>query len=145
MTSPQTWSIAQLADEFDVTHRTIRHYEELGLISPARRGTTRVFHRRDRTRLALILRGKRIGFPLEEIRKIVDMYDEQPGEAGQLTYLLSQIEDRRADLRRRLKDVQDSLDELDDLERRCQADLTALRPGRDAATSGRHGGVPRQV
>lgn len=128
MTSPQTWSIAQLADEFGVTHRTIRHYEELGLISPERRGTTRVFHRRDRTRLALILRGKRIGFPLEEIRRIVDMYDEQPGEVGQLSYLLGQIEDRRADLRRRLQDVQDSLDELDELERRCQADLASLRP-----------------
>ncbi len=132
MTSQQTWSIAQLADEFDVTHRTIRHYEELGLLRPERRGTTRVFHRRDRTRLALILRGRRIGFPLDEIAKIVNMYDEQPGEVGQLTYLLDQIEDRRADLRRRLKDVQDSLDELDEIERRCQADLTALRTGTQA-------------
>ncbi len=127
MTSQQTWSIAQLADEFGVTHRTIRHYEELGLLRPERRGTTRVFHRRDRTRLALILRGRRIGFPLDEIGRIVNMYDEPPGEAGQLTYLLDQIEDRRADLRRRLKDVQDSLDELDEIERRCRADLSALR------------------
>ena len=63
----RTWSIAEVADEFGVTHRTVRHYEELGLISPERRGTTRVYHRRDRTRLALILRGKRLGFPLEEI------------------------------------------------------------------------------
>ncbi|WP_425461024.1 MerR family transcriptional regulator [Leekyejoonella antrihumi] len=127
MTSQQTWSIAQLAEEHGVTHRTIRHYEELGLISPERRGTTRVFHRRDRIRLALILRGKRIGFPLEEIRKIVDMYDEQPGEAGQLSYLLDRIEDRRADLERRRQDIQDSLDELAELDRRCQADLAALR------------------
>lgn len=133
MPTQPTWTIAQLADEFGVTHRAIRHYEELGLISPERQGTTRVFHRRDRIRLALILRGKRIGFPLDEIRRIVDMYDEQPGEAGQLTYLLGQIEDRRADLLRRMQDVQDSLDELDQLERRCHADLAALRSSRSSA------------
>ena len=80
----RTWTIAEVAEQFGVTHRTVRHYEDLGLISPERRGTTRVYHRRDRTRLNLILRGKRLGFPLEEIRTIIDMYDEQPGEAGQL-------------------------------------------------------------
>ena len=89
---------ARSPSEFGVTHRTVRHYEDLGLISPERRGTTRVYHRRDRTRLNLILRGKRLGFPLEEIRTIIDMYDEQPGEAGQLDYLLGQIDDRRAEL-----------------------------------------------
>ena len=76
----------EMADEFGVTHRTMRHYEELGLIAPERRGTARVYHRRDRIRLALILRGKRLGFPLEEIRTIIDMYDDHPGEAGQLRY-----------------------------------------------------------
>ncbi|MGZ4450537.1 MerR family transcriptional regulator [Oryzihumus sp.] len=128
MTRPAspTWSIAQIAEEFGVTHRAVRHYEELGLISPERRGTARVYHRRDRTRLNLILRGKRLGFPLEEIRKIVDMYDEQPGEAGQLTYLLDQIDDRRLELERRRKDIEDSLTELDDLERRCREDLRRL-------------------
>lgn len=125
-TTARTWSIAELAEEFEVTHRTIRHYEELGLITPERRGTARVFHRRDRTRLSLILRGKRLGFPLEEIRKIVDMYDDQPGEAGQLTYLLGQIAERRADLERRRQDIEDSLRELATLERRCQTDLKAL-------------------
>ncbi|KNX37803.1 MerR family transcriptional regulator [Luteipulveratus halotolerans] len=122
----RTWSIAELADEFEVTHRTIRHYEELGLIEPERRGTVRVFHARDRIRLSLILRGKRIGFPLTEIRKIIDMYDEQPGEAGQLAYLLAQIADRRADLERRRQDIEDSLRELATLERRCRADLRDL-------------------
>ncbi|MDF8263008.1 MerR family transcriptional regulator [Luteipulveratus flavus] len=122
----RTWSIAELADEFEVTHRTIRHYEDLGLITPERRGTVRVFHRRDRTRLALIQRGKRLGFPLEEIRTIIDMYDEQPGEAGQLRYLLDQITDRRTDLERRRQDIEDSLQELATLERRCRADLEAL-------------------
>jgi DNA-binding transcriptional MerR regulator len=121
----RTWTIAEVAEQFGVTHRTVRHYEDLGLISPERRGTTRVYHRRDRTRLNLILRGKRLGFPLEEIRTIIDMYDEQPGEAGQLTYLLGQIGERRAELERRRKDIEDSLAELADLERRCEADLRA--------------------
>ena len=66
------WSIAQVADAFGVTHRTVRHYEDLRLIAPERRGTQRLYHRRDRTRLGLILRGKRLGFPLEEIRTIID-------------------------------------------------------------------------
>jgi DNA-binding transcriptional MerR regulator len=126
-TAGRTWTIAEIAEQFGVTHRTVRHYEDLGLISPERRGTTRVYHRRDRTRLNLILRGKRLGFPLEEIRTIIDMYDEQPGEAGQLTYLLGQIGERRAELERRRQDIEDSLAELADLERRCEADLCARR------------------
>lgn len=123
----RSWSIAELAAEFDVTHRTIRHYEQLGLIAPERRGTARIFHRRDRTRLALILRGKRIGFDLEEIRKIIDMYDELPGEAGQLTYLLDQIAARRRELEQRRQDIEDSLAELETLAQRCQHDLRGLR------------------
>lgn len=130
MTTPddgQMWTIAELADEHGVTHRTIRHYEELGLISPERRGTVRVFHRRDRTRLALILRGKRIGFPLDEIRTIIDMYDQNPGEAGQLTYLLDQIAARRVDLELRRADIEQTLRDLHQVEARCRSDLRALR------------------
>lgn len=123
---PSTWTIAEVAEEFGVTHRAVRHYEELGLISPERRGTRRIYHRRDRIRLALILRGRRIGFPLEEIRTIIDMYDEQPGEAGQLRYLLAQIGDRREDLESRRRDIEDSLDELATIERRCHEDLARL-------------------
>jgi len=107
-----TWTITQLAEEHGVTLRTLRHYEEVGLLHPERRGTSRVFHQRDRVRLQLILRGKRLGFTLPEIRTIVDMYDDQPGEAGQLRYLLEQIEVRRA--------------ELDEVERRCHEDLSRL-------------------
>lgn len=123
---PRTWTIAEVADEFGVTHRAVRHYEELGLLSPERRGTQRIYHARDRIRLKLILRGRRIGFPLEEIRTIIDMYDDHPGEAGQLRYLLAQIDDRRADLESRRRDIEDSLAELETLERRCQEDLAAL-------------------
>lgn len=122
-----TWTIAELAEEHGVTHRTIRHYEELGLISPERRGTARIFHRRDRTRLALILRGKRIGFPLDQIRTIIDMYDETPGEVGQLDYLLEQIAARRADLEQRRADIEQTLHDLVEVEARCRSDLRALR------------------
>ncbi len=123
----RTWTIREIADEFDVTHRTVRHYEDLGLISPERRGTTRIYHRRDRTRLALILRGKRLGFPLEEIRTIIDLYDRPRGKASQLEYVLAQIDERRHDLEQRRRDLEDALAELDEFERRCQADLDRLR------------------
>ena len=122
----RTWTIAQVADEFGVTHRAVRHYEELGLISPERRGTVRVYRRRDRTRLNLILRGKRLGFLLEQIRTIINLYDEPRGQASQLRYVLNQINDRRADLERRRRDIEEALKELDDFEQRCQDDLLAL-------------------
>ena len=121
-----TWTIADLADEFSVTLRTIRHYEDLGLLSPERRGTVRVFHNRDRVRLALILRGRRLGFSLDEIATIVNMYDEQPGEEGQLRYLLEQIERRRSDLEQRRRDIDETLAELDEVEQRCREDLDRL-------------------
>ncbi|MEI2776990.1 MAG: MerR family DNA-binding transcriptional regulator [Tetrasphaera sp.] len=124
--SGPTWSIAQIADEFGVTHRTVRHYEELGLITPERRGTARIYHRRDRTRLNLILRGKRLGFPLEEIRTIVDLYDAPRGKRSQLEYVLGQIDDRRADLEQRRRDIDDALAELGTFESRCRADLNKL-------------------
>lgn len=126
-TEPRT--IAQVAEEFGVTHRTIRHYEALGLLSPERDGTRRLFHRRDRIRLDLVLRGRRLGFPLEEIRRIVDMYDDHPGERGQLEYVLSQIDARRADLEQRRADIEVALAELDTLERRCREDLSDLAEG----------------
>jgi len=122
----RTWTIAQIADEFHVTHRAVRHYEELGLISPERRGTVRVYGRRDRTRLNLILRGKRLGFVLEEIRTIINLYDEPRGQASQLRYVLDQIHDRREDLEQRRRDIEDALRELDDFEERCQGDLAAI-------------------
>ena len=121
-----TWTIAQVADDYNVTHRALRHYEHLGLLTPERDGQRRIYHRRDRTRLALVLRGRRLGFSLEEISTILGMYDDQPGEAGQLRYLLGQIDDRREDLERRRRDIEDSLRELDELEARCHEDLARL-------------------
>jgi DNA-binding transcriptional MerR regulator len=122
----RTWSIREIAEEFGVTHRTVRHYEDLGLITPQRRGTVRVYHRRDRTRLGLILRGKRLGFPLEEIRTIIDLYDRPRGKASQLEYVLAQIDERRADLEQRRRDLDEALAELDAFEQRCREDLERM-------------------
>ena len=124
--SQTTWSITELAEQFGVTLRTIRHYEDVGLITPERRGSSRVFHPRDRIRLQLILRGKRLGFSLPEIRTIVNMYDEQPGEAGQLQYLLDQIDVRRAELEQLRRDIDETMAELAHVEQRCREDLAAL-------------------
>jgi DNA-binding transcriptional MerR regulator len=122
-----TWSITELAREHKVTLRAIRFYEEQGILSPLRQGTRRVFRDRDRIRLGLILRGKRLGFPLDEIKKIITMYDAAPGEVGQLQYLLEQIAHRRSELEDRRQDIEATLIELADLERRCRADLYRLR------------------
>jgi DNA-binding transcriptional MerR regulator len=122
----ETWTITELAAEHSVTLRTIRFYEDQGLISPERRGSQRVFRARDRVRLGLILRGKRLGFSLQEIAKIVDMYDAEPGEAGQLRYLLEQIAVRREELEQRRRDIEETLGELAEVERRCREDLAQL-------------------
>ena len=137
--SPACWTIAQLAEEFGVTHRTIRFYEDRGLVTPERVGTRRVYHARDRVRLALVLRGKRLGFDLAEIARIVDMYDQEPGEEGQLRYLLEQIERRRAELEQRRQDIEVTLGELDDVERRCRDALSSAAAGAGPA-AGRGGG-----
>jgi len=125
----QTWTITELAAEFGVTLRTIRFYEDRGLVTPERRGTQRVFHPRDRVRLALVLRGRRLGFSLAQITTIVDMYDAEPGEAGQLRYLLDQIADRRAELAQRRRDIDETLNELDEVAQRCVEDLATLEHG----------------
>src|SRR5688572_16602391 len=122
----RTWTITELADEFGVTLRTIRFYEEQGLLTPARNGTRRVFDDGDRVRLGLVLRGKRLGFPLDEIKTIIGMYDAEPGEVGQLRYLLDQVEQRRAELEQRRRDIDATLSDLAELERRCRADLRRL-------------------
>jgi DNA-binding transcriptional MerR regulator len=121
-----SWSIGELASEFDTTLRTIRFYEDKGLLTPERRGQSRVFRDRDRVRLQLILRGKRLGFTLSEIAHVINMYDETPGEAGQLEYLIADIKRRRAGLLQKRRDLDEALAELDQLEERCRADLSAL-------------------
>ena len=97
---------------------------------PERVGSRRVYHPRDRVRLALVLRGKRLGFDLAEIARIVDMYDQEPGEEGQLRYLLEQIARRRAELEQRHRDIEETLAELDAVELRCREALPASPVGR---------------
>jgi DNA-binding transcriptional MerR regulator len=123
----RTWTIGELAREFDVTLRTIRFYEDQGLLAPERQGRTRIFHDRDRVRLQLIMRGRRLGFTLDEIAHVINMYDETPGEAGQLEFLINDIGRRRAALLQKRRDLDEALTELNALEARCRQDLQALR------------------
>ncbi len=123
----QTFTIRELADAFDVTTRTIRFYEDEGLLKPKRDGQQRIFHSGDRVRLKLILRGKRLGFSLAEIKEIVGMYDEAPGEAGQLRLFLSKIAERRGELEDKRQDLEETLAELDALEKQSRNRLSELQ------------------
>ena len=123
----RTWTIGELAAEFDTTLRTIRFYEDRGLLTPERSGQTRIFHDRDRVRLQLILRGKRLGFTLAEIAHVIGMYDETPGERGQLEFLIADIGRRRDALLEKRHDLDEALAELAALEQRCRSDLDLLQ------------------
>ncbi len=122
----KTYGIAELAQEFGVTARTIRFYEAEGLLAPLRDRQRRIYRGRDRTRLRLILRGRRLGFPLSEVREIVDLYDAPPGEAGQIVFLLDRIVARQADLEAKRRDIEASLDDLDGVAANCRARLAEL-------------------
>jgi DNA-binding transcriptional MerR regulator len=115
----RTCTIAELAREFGVTTRTIRFYEDRGLITPLREGQRRVYRSRDRVRLRLIMRGKRLGFSLEEIREMIDIYDTDRSEVAQLLLVLDKIAQRRANLVERQHDIATMLGELDELEGHC--------------------------
>ncbi len=122
-----TYTITQLSQEFDVTTRTIRFYEDQGLLTPSRNGQTRVYSARDRVRLKLVLRGKRLGFSLGEIREMLDMYDAEPGEAGQLELFLAKIADRRRLLEQQQEDIALTLKELDEIQAQCRTRLAKVR------------------
>ena len=116
--SKKTYSITELSKEFEITPRSIRHYEQEQLISPQRSGSQRIYTKGDKVRLQLILRGKRIGFSLAEIREIITMYDSPSGEQKQTKLLLNKIEQRRAALNQQQKDIETMLEELNRLEER---------------------------
>lgn len=118
-----SFSITDLAREFDVTTRTIRFYEDQGLIAPERQGQTRIYGQRDRVRLRLIMRGKRLGFALKEIRDLLDLYETDRSEITQLTILINKIDERRDTLRKQRADIDATLEELDLLEENCQQEL----------------------
>jgi len=120
------WNIRRTADHFGLTLRTLRHWENHSLLDPERIGTERRYGQRERTRIELILRGKRLGFSLDEIAVIVNMYDEPPGESGQLRYLIEQCSVRRQDLHQRRRDIDATLSELDQVEARCRTELERI-------------------
>lgn len=122
----KTYGIAELAREFAVTPRTIRFYEAEGLLSPLRDGQRRIYRPRDRVRLKLILRGRRLGFSLGEIGEIIDLYNAPQGEAGQLETLLGRIAEKRAALMEKRADIDAALAHLDDVAAGCRARLAAM-------------------
>lgn len=129
---PTSYSIADLAREFGVTPRTIRYYEDQGLLNPARSGGQRIYSKRDRTRLKLTLRGKRLGLSLAEIRELIDMYDTAP-ETSQLARLIEVLGRQRAKLKQQREDIEAVLGELDALEAQCRALLDAGKTRRKAS------------
>jgi len=120
----KAYTITELAKFYEVTSRTIRHYEELGLLCPERKGNQRIFYTRDKVRLGLILRGRRIGFSLNEIREIINMYDQPEGEIQQTSFILKKVEDRRKMLLGRKDDINNMLSELDDIEAKLKHENT---------------------
>jgi DNA-binding transcriptional MerR regulator len=131
-----TLSIQQLSREFGVTPRALRFYESKGILSPARRGQTRLFSERDRTRLKLVLRGKRLGFSLEECLEIMDMYDPMhPRNPRQLLRLCEAIRNHRATLLAKMRDIEATLAAMNEVEQKCLEELMADGGRRPARTS----------
>ncbi len=128
-----TFTISELAREFDVTPRAIRFYEDRGLLAPRRAGAggrQRVYAQRDRTRLKLTLRGKRLGLSLSEIRDLIDLYESPADTAVQLTQFLSVLERHRHSLEQQLRDIEETLAEIGTHEARARA-LLAPRGSRE--------------
>jgi DNA-binding transcriptional MerR regulator len=122
----ETYGIGELAREFGVTARTIRFYEDLGMLTPLREGQKRVYRARDRVRLKLILRGKRLGFSLAETREMIELYDAPEGEFGQLRLFREKIAERRAELEAKRRDIAAALKDLDRADERCRGRLGEL-------------------
>jgi DNA-binding transcriptional MerR regulator len=115
-----TYTISELAKEFGVTTRTLRFYEDQGLLTPKREGASRVFSPRDRGRLKLALRGKRLGFSLAEIRELFELYDVSRDEHKQLEEFLARLERRRAHLEQQREDIEIMLHEIDFFANQCR-------------------------
>lgn len=115
-----TYTITELAGEFGVTTRAIRFYEDQGLLTPRREGQRRIYSHRDRVRLKLTLRGKRIGFSLCNIRELFDIYDSPKGEQAQIEQYLDLLAQRRAHLVQQREDIEAVLGEIDAFETQCR-------------------------
>ena len=122
----QTYGIRELGEEFGITARTLRFYEDKGLVHPERQGVTRIFSERDKVRLNLTVRGKRLGFSLEEIKEIIDMYDPtHPTDPSQILYLCQKIRKYREKLANKINDISDTFKLMDEVEREALNALAA--------------------
>jgi len=135
-----TFTISELAREFDVTPRTIRFYEDQGLISPMREGSRRIYSGRDRTRLKLTLRGKRLGFTLHEIREMVDIYDSPQDTLPQLEHFMSKLAEQRELLEQQREDLEIILSEISTFEQQCKRLIAEHGAAQPRKGSGRRRG-----
>lgn len=119
MSDSKTYSISDLAKEFDVTTRAIRFYEDKGMLAPERKGQTRIYTPADRTKLKLILRGKRLGLTLDESNDLIEMYDPSGNNSDQLQTLLNTIRERQVYLRQQMRDLEVMMVDLQESEQRC--------------------------
>jgi DNA-binding transcriptional MerR regulator len=125
--SDETFSIGELAKSFDITPRSIRFYEEQGLLCPERSGQTRIYRKKDKVRLKLILRGKRLGFSLAETKTLFNLYDSHQNSEAQLEAMLRMTDEKRQIMHQQLDDIQMLMNELDDVETRCKEELGELK------------------
>ena len=128
-----TFTISDLAREFGITPRTSRFWEDQGILSPAREGSKRIFTRRDRARLKMALRGKRLGLSLAEIKDLIGMYASTEDETPQLLQCLRVTEKRRAALLQQREDIEAMLEEITEFELICRMELSRREKHADAA------------
>jgi DNA-binding transcriptional MerR regulator len=131
--STENYSIGDLAREFDVTPRAIRFYEDEGLLAPRRAGSRRIYSKRDQVRLKLILRGKRLGFSLAEVREMLELYDSAPDERPQLERFVASLSARRAQLEHQREEIDEVLGEIRAFERQSKKLLNSKGGRRRAA------------
>jgi DNA-binding transcriptional MerR regulator len=124
----RTFTIRQLCNEFKATPRALRFYEDKGLLTPAREGLNRVYSHKDRVRLQLILRGKRVGLSLSEIRELLDLYDENDDGAAQMARSLKKFRERATALEQQREDIDGALIELHEACARLERRLAEIRP-----------------
>ena len=135
-THDKTYTIGELAEEFGVTSRALRLYEEEGLLDPQREGTRRIYNERNRVRLRLILRGKRLGWSLSEIRESFDLYDSSLGEEAQLEWMLDKLAQRRESLMEQSKDIENALQDLERITTDAEQALRGIRAQQRRAGNG---------
>ena len=133
--APVSYTITELAQEFEITPRAIRFYEDLGLLQPRREGRHRIYSHRDRTRLKLTLRGKRLGLPLQDIKQLVDMYETGTDTRPQLEAFIQVLRAHRRQLEQQLDDIRVTLAEIDEHESKCRQ-LLEKSPSHDGGVEG---------